>query len=367
MLLLMSDCTNVEKPGHVPSERVVGNMFEQVFSRARGRIIIATFASNIHRIQQAFNTALQFGRRVAIAGRSMARNTEIAEELGYLHIPNGTKIRLEEVNDYLPAETVVLTTGAQGEPLSALARIAMDDHPRVKVDSGDTVVISATPIPGNEDLVMRAINHLFKRGAEVIYDAVAPVHVSGHANREELKLMLNLTRPKYVTPVHGEYRHVAKYIDLAQDVGIPSGNIFPMEVGDVLEITPDSAGIVGKVAAGDVLVDGIGVGDVGDVVLRDRWHLAQDGIFIIVVSVDRGTGSIVAGPEVISRGFIYMEEAEDLIEEAKDVVIDTIRNLTIDAATEWSTAKGDVRTAVAKLLHMRTRRRPMVIPIVVEV
>jgi len=367
VVLLMTDCTNVEKPGHVPSERVVGNMFEQVFSRAGGKIIIATFASNIHRIQQAFNTAVQFGRKVAIAGRSMARNIEIAEELGYLSIPEGTKVRLEEIKDYSPAEIVVLATGSQGEPLSALTRVAMDDHPKLKVDTGDTVVISATPIPGNEDLVMRTINHLFKRGAEVIYDAIAPVHVSGHGNREELKLMLNLTQPRYVIPIHGEYRHVAKYIELAQGMGVLKENIFPMEVGDILEIKPDSAGIVGKVASGDVLVDGLGVGDVGDVVLRDRWHLAQDGIFMIVVSIDKSTGSIVAGPDVISRGFIYMEEAGDLIGEAKDAVVDTIQNLTVDAATEWVTAKADVRRAVAKLLYARTHRRPMVIPIIMEV
>ena len=367
VLLLMSDCTNVEKPGHTPSERIVANAFEEIFSVSRGRIFIATFASNINRIQQAINTAVRFGRKVAIAGRSMARNTEIAQELGYLQIPPDTWIRLEDVKDYFPVEVVVLTTGSQGEPLSALTRMAMDEFPKVQVEPGDTVIISATPIPGNEDLVMRTINHLFKRGAEVIYDAITPVHVSGHANRDELKLMLNLTRPKYVVPVHGEYRHVVKYAELAQEMLIPGENIFKMEVGDILEVGPEGASITGKVPSGDVLVDGIGVGDVGDVVLRDRRHLAQDGIFMIVVSVDKSTGALVAGPDLVSRGFVFMEEAEELIEEARQTVLDTIGGITVDAATEWSTVKDDVKRAVAKLLYARTHRRPIVIPVVMEI
>jgi len=367
VLLLLCDCTNVEKPGHVPSERVVGRMFEEVFSRATGKVIVATFASNIHRIQQVFDTALQFDRRVAVAGRSMAQNIVIAQELGYLSIPDDIRIRLEDIPGLPPSKLVVLTTGSQGEPLSALTRIAMDDHAKVKVEEGDTVIISATPIPGNEDLVMRTINHLFKRGADVIYDPIAPVHVSGHANREELKLMLNLTRPRYTVPVHGEYRHVAKYVELAQEMGIARENTFSMEVGDVLEIDSEGARLAGKVPAGDVLVDGIGVGDVGDVVLRDRWHLAQDGIFMVVLSIDRATGSIVAGPDITSRGFIYMEEAEELIEEAKAVVLETVQGLAMEAATEWSTVKSDIRRAVGKLLYARTRRRPMVIPVIMEI
>ncbi len=367
VLLLLSDCTNVEKPGHTPSERTVANMFEEVFSRSRGKIIIATFASNINRIQQAINTAVQFGRKVAIAGRSMDRNTEIAQELGYLRVPPDTLIRLEDVKDYFPVEIVVLTTGSQGEPLSALTRIAMDEFPKVKVEPGDTVVISATPIPGNEDLVMRTVNHLFKRGAEVIYDPIAKVHVSGHANRDELKLMLNLTRPKYVVPVHGEYRHVAKYIELAEEMLIPRDHVFSMEVGDVLEIGPDGAAIAEKVSSGDVLVDGIGVGDVGDVVLRDRRHLAQDGIFVVVMSVDKATGELVAGPDLVSRGFVYMEEADELIEDAKQVVLDTLAETVVDAATEWSAVKDNVKKAVAKLLYSRTHRRPIVIPVMMEI
>ena len=367
VLLLLCDCTNVEKPGHVRSERAVGSMFEEVFARARGKIIIAAFASNIHRVQQVFDTASRFDRKVAVVGRSMAQNVEIAQELGYLTIPEGTRIGVEDIPDLYPVEVVVMTTGSQGEPLSALTRIAMDDHKKVKVEKGDTVIISATPIPGNEDLVARTINHLFKRGANVIYDPIAPVHVSGHGNREELKLMLSLTRPTYTVPVHGEHRHVAKYIELAEEMGIPRENVFAMEVGDVLEIGPSGVRLAGKVPAGDILVDGIGVGDVGDVVLRDRQHLAGDGIFIIVVGVDRTTGSVVAGPDVISRGFVYMEEAEELVEEAKKVALETIEGLTMDAATEWSTVKSDLRSALAKLLYSRTRRRPMVVPVIMEI
>lgn len=367
VLALMSDSTNVEKPGFVQSERVVGGMFEQVFSKAMGKIIVATFASNINRIQQVIDTASRFGRKVAVAGRSMAQNIEIAERLGYLSIPEGTLIKLEEIPNLYPVEVVVMTTGSQGEPLSALTRIATNDHKKVKVEKGDTVIISATPIPGNEDLVSRTINRLFSRGAKVIYDGVAPVHVSGHGYREEVKLLLSLTKPKYAIPVHGEPRHIARFRELAAEMSIPSENVFGLEVGNILEISKDSAELAGNVTAGDVLVDGIGVGDVGDIVLRDRRHLAYDGVFIIVLSLDQETGELVAGPDIISRGFIYMEEAEDLIEEARQVVLTTLENIGVDAATELSTVKSDVRSAVAKLLYSKTHRRPMVIPIIMEI
>ena len=367
VLVLLSDCTNVEKPGRVPSERVVGKMFEEVFSRATRKIIIATFASNIHRIQQVFNTAAQFDRKVAVAGRSMAQNIEIAEELGYLTIPDDIRIKLEAIPEYYPCEVVVMTTGSQGEPLSALSRIAAGEHEKVQVEKGDTVIISATPIPGNEDLVHRTVNHLFKRGADVIYDPSQPVHVSGHANRDELQLMLSMIQPKYVIPVHGEARHVVKYVRLAEEMGIPPENAFAMEVGDVLEVDSEGARMVEKVPAGDVLVDGIGVGDVGDVVLRDRRHLASDGIFTIVIGIDRTSGSILAGPDIVSRGFIYMEEAEELIEEAKAAVIEAVEKLNIDSPAELTTVKADMRSAVAKLLYAKTHRRPMVIPVIMEV
>ena len=367
VLVLLSDCTNVEKPGHVPSERVVGKMFEEVFSKATRKIIVATFASNIHRIQQVFNTAAQFDRKVAVAGRSMVQNIEIAEQLGYLSIPKDSRIKLEAIPELYPCEVVVMTTGSQGEPLSALSRIAAGEHEKVQVEKGDTVIISATPIPGNEDLVHRTINRLFKRGADVLYDPIKSVHVSGHANREELQMMLSLTRPTYVVPVHGEARHVCRYIELAHDMGIPRENAFAMEVGDVLELDSKGARLVEKVPAGDVLVDGIGVGDVGDIVLRDRRHLASDGIFTIVIGIDRANGSIVAGPDIVSRGFIYMEEAEELIEEAKAAVIQAVESLNVDSAADWTTVKADIRSAVAKLLYSKTHRRPMVIPVIMEI
>ncbi len=367
VLLLLCDSTNVEKPGYVPSERIVGETFDDLFGRATGKIIIASFASNINRIQQIFNAAAKHKRKVAVVGRSMEKNTEIAERLGYLTIPDDTKIRLDQITDLPASEVVVITTGSQGEPLSALTRIAMNDHKIVKANLGDTVIISATPIPGNENLVLRMINHLYKRGADVIYESKAAVHVSGHANREELKLMLSLTKPRYTIPVHGEHRHVAKYAELAELTGIPAENIFRMEVGDVLEIDRFGAWIGDRVPAGSVLVDGIGVGDVGDIVLRDRRHLADDGVFVIVVTVDSTTGEVVAGPDVMSRGFIYMDEAEELVEEAKQLVVQTIQSLTVDAAIEWSSAKSDIRSAVGKLMYARTHRRPIILPLIMEI
>lgn len=365
--LLMTDCTNVEKSGYVASESIVGDMFEKVFRKAMGKIIVASFASNINRIQQVYDTAAIYGRKVAVAGRSMAQNIEIAEQLGYLSIPPDTKIRLEDIADMYPVEVVVMTTGSQGEPLSALTRIAMDEHKKVKVEKGDTVIISATAIPGNEDLVSRTINRLFRRGANVIYDPIERVHVSGHGNREDLKLMLNLTRPKYIVPFHGEPRHVARYFEMTEEMGIPRENVFSLEIGDVLEVSNEHAEVTGRVQAGDILVDGIGVGDVGDIVLRDRRHLANDGVFVIVMSIDKTTGDIVAGPDIISRGFIFMEEAEDLIEEARQLILSSIGGLEVDEATEWTSVKTNVKSVVAKLLYNRTHRRPMVIPIIMEI
>lgn len=365
--LLITDCTNVEKSGYVASEAIVGDMFEKVFRKATGKIIVASFASNINRIQQVFDTAAIFGRKVAVAGRSMEQNINIAEQLGYLTIPPDTKIRLEDIVDMYPVEVVVMTTGSQGEPLSALTRIAMDEHKKVKVEKGDTVIISATAIPGNEDLVSRTINRLFRRGANVVYDPIERVHVSGHGNREDLKLMLNLTRPKYIIPFHGEPRHVARYFEMTEEMGIPRENVFSLEIGDVLEISSDSAEVTGKVQAGDVLVDGIGVGDVGDIVLRDRRHLASDGIFVIVMSIDKTSGAIAAGPDIISRGFIYMEEAEELIEEAKQLILASVGGLEFDEITEWTNVKTSVKSVVAKLLYNRTHRRPMVIPVIMEI
>lgn len=367
VLILLTDSTNVEKPGFTPSERIVGQAFDDIFAQAEGRIIIATFASNIHRMQQVFNTAYKYNRTVAVIGRSMAQNSEIAERLGYLHIPDGTKIKLEDMEWLEPHQTVIITTGSQGEPLSALSRMAMDEHKKVKISAGDTVIISATPIPGNEDLVMRTINRLFRLGADVVYDLIKPVHVSGHGNQEDLKLMINLVKPKYIVPIHGEFRHFAKFIQLAEMMGYERENIIRVDIGDVIVTDGETVKVEGKVEpVGSVMVDGLGVGDVSDIELRDRRHLASDGIIIIVAGIDQTTGEITVGPDVMSRGFVVEEHAEELMEEAKALVVEQISNMDLEEITEWSAVKADVRKAVAKFLYDRTRRRPMVVPIIME-
>ena len=366
--LMLTDCTNVEKPGYTPSERIVGKVFDDVFASATGRIIVASFASNIHRIQQVFDTAVKYQRQVLVTGRSMEQNTEIAQQLGYLHIPEGTKIKLDKIGYFQPNQLAIITTGSQGEPLAALSRMAMDEHKQVKISQGDTVVISAAPIPGNEDLVLRTINHLFRRGANVIYDEIARVHVSGHANQEDLKLMLNLVHPQYIIPVHGEDRHYSKYVELAADMGYEPENIFKMEVGNVLETNGVEAKIVGSLPVfGSVMVDGLGVGDVSEVVLRDRRHLSQDGILIVVLTIDSSTGEMPTSPDIISRGFVIQESADELLEEAKTVVINAFQAMDKEEMTEWASVKVDVRKALAKFTYERTRRRPMIVPVIVEV
>ena len=368
VLLMLTDCTNVEKKGYTPSERLVGSTFDDVFSQARGRIIVATFASNIHRMQQVYDTADRYGRRVAVVGRSMAKNSEIAEQLGYLSIPDGAKLPLAELASLPHEQIAIITTGSQGEPLSALTRMAMDEHKKIKIGPGDTVIISATPIPGNEDLVMRTINHLFRQGADVLYDLIMPVHVSGHGNQEDLKLMLNLVRPKYILPVHGEYRHFAKYIEMVSRMGYGPDRVFQLAVGDILQIDEDGARVVGKIGnCGSIMVDGIGVGDVSDVVLRDRWHLAQDGVIIVVITIERATGAVVAGPDIVSRGFVVPEHEEEILEEAKEVVLREVQEMDVEEAAEWTAVKSDVRRSLARFLYDRTHRRPMIIPVIMEV
>lgn len=367
VLVMLSDSTNVERPGYTLSERVVGETFDETFRNAKERIIIASFASNIHRIQQAITTACKYHRKVAVAGRSMVNVVNIAWELGYLEIPEGTLLELEEIQ-YLPKhEVVILTTGSQGEPMSALTRMAMCDHKRVEIIPGDTVIISASPIPGNEKLVHRTINNLFRQGAEVIYESFSGVHVSGHASQEELKFMLNLVQPKFFIPVHGEYRHLIKHAHLAMDVGIPSENIFVAENGQVLEFSRERGAITGRVTAGNVLVDGLGVGDVGNIVLRDRKQLSQDGIFIIFITIDRENCTVVAGPDIVSRGFVYVRESEKLLEEAKERVRQILKQCEVQQTTEWSAIKSCVRETLGKFLYERTRRRPMILPIIMEV
>lgn len=367
VLVLMSDSTNVERPGYTMSERVVGETFDKTFRRARNRIIIATFATNIHRIQQAILVAKRYGRKVAIAGRSMVNVVNIAHKLGYLDIPAGTLVELEEANRLARHEVVILATGSQGEPMSALTRMAMADHKLVEIIPGDTIIISAVPIPGNEKLVARVIDQLFKKGAEVLYEAVSGIHVSGHPSQEELKLMLNLTRPRFFIPIHGEYRMLIKHAELARDLGIKPENIFVAENGQIVEFSKKGGRFAGRVTAGRVLVDGLGVGDVGNIVLRDRKQLAKDGILIVVLTLGRESGQVIAGPEIVSRGFVFVREAEQLLEEAKEQVKNALQKCGERGTTERTSIKAEVRDVLSRFLYEQTRRRPMILPIIMEV
>lgn len=367
VLVLLSDSTNVERPGYTLSERAVGYTFDNTFRQAPERIIVATFASNVHRIQQAIATAYRYGRKVAVVGRSMANVVNIAHELGYLDIPDGVMVDLDEIKRLPKNKVVILSTGSQGEPMSALTRMASGDHKQVEILPGDTIIISATPIPGNEKLVARVIDQLFKHGGHVIYESVSGIHVSGHPSQEELKLMLNLVKPKFFIPVHGEYRMLIKHAQLAQEVGLPADNIFVAENGHVLEFTRRSGRIAGRVNAGRVLVDGLGVGDVGNIVLRDRKQLSQDGILIVVVTISRKNGEVMAGPDIVSRGFVYVRESEALMEDAKERVKDALGKCQSKKMSEWSAIKSQIRDALGKFLYEKTRRRPMILPIIMEV
>jgi ribonuclease J len=366
VLVLLSDCTNVERTGFVPSEAIVGETFDHIFRNAQRRVIMACFASNVHRVQQAVDMSVKYGRKLALMGRSMERNMEIAQQMGYLRVPEGLRIRADEIEDHFPQQVTVVTTGSQGEPMSALSRMAVDEHHKIKVVPGDTVILAASAIPGNEDAVYRTINHLFRRGANVIYDSIAPVHVSGHGYAEELKLMLNLVDPQYVMPVHGEYRMLHRYSTIAEEMGWPAEDIIRAEIGDIVEVGEDLAGIVGRVEkCGAVLIDGTGVGDVSDIVLRDRLHIGSDGFLVIVVGVASETGEILTGPEIISRGFVYMDQAEALLDEIKTVVIEKIKNLPAED-NDWLVVQQDIRDAVGKFLQKKMQRRPMILPILLD-
>ena len=367
VLALLADSTNAERPGFTQSEKMVGQTFDDEFRYARNRIIVATFSSNVHRIQQVVDSAVKYNRKVAVIGRSMINVVNIAMELGYLNIPEGVLIDIDETNNYSANQIVIITTGSQGEPMSALTRMAMNDHKKVGIMPGDTVIISATPIPGNEKLVSRTIDHLYRLGADVIYEKSNGVHVSGHASQEEIKLMHNLVRPKYFIPVHGEYRHLIKHAKLAKDLGMPSENIVIAENGSVIEITKNGIGINGKIQSGKVLVDGLGVGDVGNIVLRDRRQLSQDGIMIVVVTIDRETCHIVSGPDIVSRGFVYVREAEDLMEEAREKVLYALDRCEANGVSEWSLIKSSIRENLGRFLYEKTRRRPMILPIIMEI
>lgn len=367
VLLLLADSTNAERPGYTQSEKMVGQTFDDQFRFARNRIIVATFSSNVHRIQQVVDSAAKYKRKVAVIGRSMVNVVNISRDLGYLNIPDGTLIDIDDTNNYLPNQVVIITTGSQGEPMSALTRMAMSDHKKVGIVPGDTVIISATPIPGNEKGVSRTIDNLFKQGADVIYEKALGVHVSGHASQEEIKLMHNLVRPKFFMPVHGEYRHLMKHKQLAESLGMPKENILISENGSVIELTQDSICINGKVTAGKVLVDGLGVGDVGNIVLRDRRQLSQDGILIVVVTIDKQDCTVVAGPDIVSRGFVYVREAEDLMDNARDKVQIALNKCQDGGITEWSSIKSAVRDSLSRYLYEKTRRRPMILPVIMEV
>ncbi len=367
VLALLSDSTNAEREGYTMSEKVVGHTIEDIFKTVTGRIIVATFASNIHRIQQIFDAAYKNDRKVAVVGRSMVNVVNIALDLGYLTISKSLLMDLDEINRLPKEKVVIITTGSQGEPMSALTRMAMSEHKKVEIMPEDTVLISASPIPGNEKFIARTIDHLFKKGANVIYEAISGVHVSGHASQEELKLILNLVKPRFFIPVHGEYRHLVHHSHLAMEVGIPSENIFIVENGRILEFTKDSCKMAGRVTAGKVLVDGLGVGDVGNIVLRDRKQLSQDGILIVVVAIDKETGEVVSGPDIISRGFVYVRESEELMEQAREKVKQALRKCQEENISEWSTIKSQVREHLGKLLFEQTRRRPMILPIIMEV
>ena len=367
VLLLLADSTNAEQPGSTMSEKTVGVGLDDLFRKASdSRIIVATFASNIHRLQQIINTSEKFNRKVAVSGRSMVNVVAVATELGYLNIPDNMLIDLNDISKYEDNEVVLITTGSQGEPMSALARMASAEHKKVEIKRGDLIIISAHPIPGNEKLISKVINSLFEKGAEVVYDE-SDIHVSGHAKQEELKLMHRLVRPKFFMPAHGEYRMLKIHAELAEELGMPSQNIFVNKIGDVLEIDRNSAKVTGTIPTGNVLVDGLGVGDVGNIVLRDRKHLSEDGLMIVVVTISKEDGKVLAGPDIISRGFVYVRESEDLMDGAKNVIKDVLRDCEDRNIKEWAYLKNNIKENLKEYLYQKTKRNPMILPIIMEV
>lgn len=368
VLALLSDSTNAERPGSSMSERKVGESFETLFQRASDkRMIIASFSTNIQRIQQIVDCAVRYDRKIALSGRSMINVVNIAIELGYLKIPQGVLVDIDQLQRYPSEKTVIVTTGSQGEPMSALSRMAMGEHRKVEVTSQDFIIISATPIPGNEKLVGRVVNELLKLGAEVVYEKMYEVHASGHACQDELKMMLGLTKPKFFVPVHGEYKHLKKHAQLAVSMGVNPENVIIGDIGNVIETDSVEMKITGTVPAGRVLVDGLGVGDVGNIVLRDRKHLAQDGLIVIVTTIDSQTGEILAGPDIVSRGFVYVRESEQLMEEAKQVVCDALSKCMQRNVREWGNIKNSVKDALSSYVYQQTKRSPMILPVIMEI
>lgn len=366
VLILLSDSTYAELPGYTPSEKVVGETLDHIMAGAPGRVIVATFSSLVSRIQQIIDAAAKYGRQVCVVGRSMADTVQMALELGYLKAPANLLTRAEEIRRLPRNKIVFITTGSQGEPTSALVRMANRDHPHVRILRGDTVVFSASPIPGNEALINRTVDALFKQGAQVLYSRVSPVHVHGHASQEELKLLINLVKPKFFMPIHGEYRHLTLHAQLAQSVGIPESNIFVLEDGEILELSPLSAKKAGKITAGNVYVDGLSVGDVGTVVLRDRRMLSRDGIVMVIIAVNRQNGKLVGRPDIVSRGFVDTREARDMIEESRNLVARTLDHGR-DRPADWGFISAKVRDVLNKFYYEQTKRRPMILPFMVKV
>ena len=367
VLALMSDSTNAERKGFTMSESSVGEVFDKLFLHCTKRIVVATFASNVHRVQQIVNSAVKYNRKIAVCGRSMINMIETARELGYIHCPENIFIDIDMINTYTDEQLVIITTGSQGEPMSALTRMAAGDHRKVKITPNDLVIISATPIPGNEKFVSKVIDDLMQIGAEVVYSSLEDIHVSGHACQEEQKLILALAKPKYFIPVHGEYRQLIAHSETAQSMGIDKDNIIMLSNGRVLEINEDGAELTSTVQSGRILVDGLGVGDVGNIVLRDRQHLSQDGLIVIVLTMDSSTGEVLAGPDVISRGFVYVRESENIMDEIKSVVRHEVKKCEERGVRDWSTIKTAARENLRDYIFMKTKRNPMIIPIIMEV
>ena len=368
VLALLADSTNAERPGYTQTEQTVNNSLDSLFMRAEGkRIIVATFASSISRVQMIINCAVKYGRKVALSGRSMVNVMGIASELGYLHIPDGVLIDLNLINRYEPGQLVLITTGSQGEPMSALTRMAFSDHRQVAINPNDFIIISARPIPGNEKTVGAVVDELLKQDCTVIYESMYEVHVSGHACQEELKLMQGLTKPKYFIPVHGEQKHLHKHAQLAESMGIPKQNIYIGDIGGVVEINEDFMHPLAPVPAGRVLVDGLGVGDVGSIVLRDRKHLGQDGLIVVVATIDSSDGHVISGPDIVSRGFVYVRESEPLMDDIKRQIVSVFESCADHKVHEWGVIKNKVKDDLGKLLYDRTRRTPMILPIIMEV
>lgn len=367
VLLLLADSTNVERLGHTKSEKSICETFKRLFSNAKGRVIVTTFASNIHRVQMVIDASVMHGRKIAFSGRSMENIAQVAMDLGYLNLSEENIIGLDELSNYNSEQITIICTGSQGEPMAALSRIAFSTHRQIRIEPNDLFIISASPIPGNDKLISRVINQLFKKGADVIYKGLEDVHVSGHAQQEELKLIHTLVKPKYFMPAHGEYRHLKHHGNLAHTLGMERDNIFIMETGDVLELTDKDARITGRVHTGNVLVDGLGVGDVGNLVLRDRRQLAQDGMLTIVVAIEKGSYSIISGPDIITRGFVYVRESEKLIRELKNIAQSELESCLENRIIDWYVLKLRMKKALEKYIYETTKRRPTILPIIMEI